>query len=109
MWAIIKYKLNEQNFLKKNFSEVLGESPYYYIPKIRYKKLVNNKIKIFEKSVLEGYLICFHTKFQDFLRKSLFFQKIMKISRFSQKIVIFQKIMKMLRLSQKNHDFSRKS
>ena len=65
MWAIIKYKLNEQNFLKKNFSEVLGESPYYYIPKIRYKKLVNNKIKIFEKSVLEGYLICFHTKIQD--------------------------------------------
>ena len=70
MWVVIKYKFNEFNLLKKNFTQILGESPNYYIPKIRYQKLVKNRIKIFEKTVLEGYLICFHSKFQD--SKTLF-------------------------------------
>ena len=66
MWIIAKYKLSEFSLLKKNFSEVLGESPRFYIPKIKYQKLVKNKIRTFEKPILEGYLICFHKKFADY-------------------------------------------
>ena len=65
MWVVAKYKFSEFNLLKKNFSEILGEQPRFYIPKIKYQKLVKNKIRTFEKSILEGYLICFHTKFKD--------------------------------------------
>ena len=49
MWVVVKYKFSELNLLKRNFSEVLGESPKFYVPKIKYQKLVKNKIKTFEK------------------------------------------------------------
>ena len=37
----------------------------YYCPKIKYEKYVKNKIKVFEKNILENYLICKHDKFDD--------------------------------------------
>ena len=63
MWIIAKYKLNELNILKKKFKDILGDDPEYFTPKIKYTKIVKKKFKKFQKSILEGYLICFHKKF----------------------------------------------
>ena len=70
MWIVAKYKSKEFNLLKKRFTEFLGESPNFYIPKIKYQKIIGKKLKTFEKFVLEGYLICYHSKFKD--SKTLF-------------------------------------
>lgn len=65
MWIVAKYKSKELSFLKKNFTESLGDSINFYIPKIKYQKSIRNKIKYFEKYILEGYLFCYHPKFSD--------------------------------------------
>lgn len=65
MWAVIKYKSKELNSLKNNFSKVLGESPKFYCPKIKYKKYIKKQLKTCEKFILENYLICYHPKFND--------------------------------------------
>ena len=64
MWIIAKYKQNEFNMLKDGFVKILGNNPEFYIPKIKYQKIINNKIRIFQKSILENYLICYHPKFE---------------------------------------------
>ena len=64
MWVVIKYKSKEYEILKNSFSKVLGNSTEYYKPKIKYEKYINNKLKVFEKSILENYLICKHPKFK---------------------------------------------
>lgn len=63
MWIIAKYKSNELNILKNRFKEILGNEPEYFSPKIKYNKIIKQKFKTFQKSILEGYLICFHSKF----------------------------------------------
>ena len=63
MWIIAKYKLNELNILKKKLKEILGDEPKYFIPKIKYTKVVKKKFISIQKSILEGYLICSHNKF----------------------------------------------
>ena len=63
MWIIAKYKMNELSILKKKLKEILGDEPRYFIPKIKYTKIVKKKFISFQKSILEGYLICFHNKF----------------------------------------------
>lgn len=65
MWIIAKYKLNELEFLKNKFKETLGNEPEYFIPKIKYNKIVKKKLKTIKKSILEGYVICFHSKFKN--------------------------------------------
>ena len=65
MWAIIKYKTNEFSVLKDSFKRILGDTPIFYKPKIKYEKYQNNKLKVYEKNVLENYLICKHNKFND--------------------------------------------
>jgi len=64
MWIIAKYKIYEFNTLKNNLKKILGNEPNYFIPKIRSNKVINKKFKTFQKSILEGYLICFHHKFR---------------------------------------------
>jgi len=64
MWIIAKYKQNEFNILKDAFIKTLGDNLDFYIPKIKYQKIINNKIRTFEKSILEDYLICYHPKFE---------------------------------------------
>lgn len=39
--------------------------PTYYCPKIKIHKYINNRLKEFEKFLLEGYLLCYHKKFED--------------------------------------------
>jgi len=65
MWTIIKYKSKEIHSLKSNFYKTLGESPTYYSPKIQYKKYIKKQLKTCEKLILENYLICYHSKFND--------------------------------------------
>ena len=65
MWVVAKYKLSEFSLLKKKFTEILGSSPQFYVPKIKFQKIIHNKIKTFEKSILESYLLCYHMKFKD--------------------------------------------
>ena len=65
MWVVVKYKPNEFSLLKKKFTEILGCSPEFFVLKIKFQKIINNKIKTFEKSILEGYLLCHHIKFKD--------------------------------------------
>jgi len=65
MWVILKYKKNELNFLKNDLKKTLGNLPLIFRPKIKYQKLIRNKLKVFEKDILEDYLICYHEKFKD--------------------------------------------
>ena len=64
MWVIIKYKPNELNLLKESFEKVLGNKLEFYIPKIRYERIIKNKNYFFEKNLLENYLICKHENFK---------------------------------------------
>ena len=42
MWIIAKYKQNEFNILKDAFIKTLGDNLDFYIPKIKYQKIINN-------------------------------------------------------------------
>tara|TARA_B100000965_G_scaffold405642_1_gene440544 strand:- start:7869 stop:8366 length:498 start_codon:yes stop_codon:yes gene_type:complete len=65
MWTVIKYKINELSIMKASFREILGDQPEFYSPKIKYEKYINNKLKVYEKNILENYIICKHSKFKD--------------------------------------------
>ena len=65
MWIIIKYKTHEINILKKKISEILNDDPIYFLPQIKYNRIIKKKFKIFKKNILENYLICYHLKFID--------------------------------------------
>ena len=65
MWVVLKYKTKEYEILKNSFSKILGETPEFYNPKIKCEKYINNKLKKFEKKVLDNYLICKHNKFKN--------------------------------------------
>tara|TARA_B100001029_G_C15059435_1_gene457108 strand:- start:2676 stop:3176 length:501 start_codon:yes stop_codon:yes gene_type:complete len=65
MWIVVKYKFNELNILKDRLKEMLGNEPEYFMPKIKYTKIVKKKYKILQKFLLEGYLIFFHEKFDN--------------------------------------------
>ena len=65
MWIIAKYKPKEFEFLKESFFKILGEMPEFYNPKIKYERYIKNKLKVFEKNILDNYVICKHEKFND--------------------------------------------
>ena len=65
MWIVIKYKINQLNILKDNIKKVIGNDPEYFMPQIRYNKIIKNNYKTLQKSILEGYLLCFHSKFEN--------------------------------------------
>lgn len=65
MWIVLSYKIKEINTLKKNLSDMLGNTPDYFVPQVKYHKNLGNKFKIIKKNLLEGYLICFDQKFKD--------------------------------------------
>ena len=54
MWIVIAYKPNELNILKNSIKNILKKNINYYIPKIKYKKLVINKIKEVQKNILQS-------------------------------------------------------
>ena len=65
MWIVVKYKSKEYKTLKESFFRILGEMPEFYNPKIKFEKYINNKLKKFEKNLLDNYLMCRHYKFND--------------------------------------------
>ena len=65
MWVVLKYKPKELGILKDSFFKILGEMPEFYNPKYKYELYINNKLKTFEKNILNNYLICKHNKFKD--------------------------------------------
>ena len=64
MWIVLKYKKNEFNFLKQDFKKALGDLPLIFRPKIKYQKLIRNKLQFLENDILGDYLICYHEKFK---------------------------------------------
>ena len=60
MWVVLKYNKNEFNFLVKDFTKILGNSPLVFRPKLKCQKLVRNKLQFLEKDILDDYLICYH-------------------------------------------------
>jgi len=65
MWIVAKHKPKEFEILKESFIKVLGEMPEFYSPKIKYTKYLKNKLKFYEKKILDDYIICKHDKFCD--------------------------------------------
>jgi hypothetical protein len=65
MWTVVKIKKKELNIFKKNLTEKIGKDIKFYYPKVEYHKYFNNRIKKFEKLILENYIFCHHKKFKD--------------------------------------------
>lgn len=65
MWVIIKFKKNETEILKKSLKLILGENPEFYLPKVKFTKIVKGKIKEYRKDLLDKYILCQHSKFAD--------------------------------------------
>ena len=66
MWIVAKIKIKNLNTFKKSLTEKMGSNVKFYLPKIEYHKYYENKVKRFEKFILESYLFCYHTKFKKF-------------------------------------------
>jgi len=81
MWVVLKYKPKEFEILKDSFFKILGEIPEFYNPKYKYELYINNKLKTFEKNILNNYLICKHNKFKD--------QKIISLLKNSRGLIYF--------------------
>ena len=64
MWVVAKVKTKSLNLFKKNLAEKIGDDVKFYNPKFEYHKYFGNKLKKFEKSVLENYIFCYHEKFK---------------------------------------------
>ena len=62
---VLKFNPGEYEILKDSISKVLGGMPEVYNPQIKFQKYVNNKLKIYKKSILNNYLICKHEKFKN--------------------------------------------
>ena len=63
MWAVAKIKKKELNTFRKKLIDEFGESIKFYCPKIQHYKYFKNKLKKFEKLILENYIFCYHEKF----------------------------------------------
>ena len=64
MWVVAKIKIKNLNTFKKDLSEKIGNDIKFYHPKIEYYKHFGNKVKRFEKFILENYIFCYHDKFK---------------------------------------------
>ena len=65
MWTVAKVKKNQINTFKKNLSDLLDKNIKFYMPKIEYTKYFKDKVKKFDKPILENYIFCYHEKFYD--------------------------------------------
>ncbi len=63
MWAIARVKKNEINVFKEKLSLEFENKIQFYVPKISCHKYIKNKLKKFEKNILEGYIFCHHNEF----------------------------------------------
>tara|TARA_Y100000294_G_C8480034_1_gene306325 strand:- start:235 stop:735 length:501 start_codon:yes stop_codon:yes gene_type:complete len=63
MWIVAKIKNKELDIFKDNLIKKFDKNIKFYYPKIKYIKYFGNKIKKFEKRVLENYVFCYHEEF----------------------------------------------
>ena len=64
MWVVAKIKVKNLNTFKKDLSEKIGNDVKFYHPKIEYHKYFRDKVKKFEKFILENYIFCHHKNFE---------------------------------------------
>ena len=64
MWIVAKIKIKNLNTFKKGLTEKMGSNVKFYLPKIEYHKYYGNKVKRFEKFILENYVFCYHERFK---------------------------------------------
>ena len=72
MWIVAKVKAKELENFKKNLTQGSNSEIKFYCPKIEYYKNFKNKMKKYEKHLLENYIFCFHDKF----KKSIFLNEL---------------------------------
>ena len=65
MWVVAKVKINSLNTFKKNITEKIGTDMKFYQPKLEYHKYFGDKVKKYEKFILENYIFCYHKKFTE--------------------------------------------
>ena len=63
MWIVAKIKMRNLNSFKKDLEKKIGNSIKFYYPKVEYHKYYGDKVKRFEKLILENYIFCYHEKF----------------------------------------------
>ena len=64
MWIVAKVKIKKLNTFKKDLAEKIGNDIKFYYPRIEYHKYYGDKVKRFEKYILENYIFCYHDKFK---------------------------------------------
>jgi|TARA_B100001964_G_C14124771_1_gene550019 hypothetical protein len=64
MWVVAKIKIKNLNVFKKDLVKKVGNDIEFYQPKIEYHRYFGDKIKRFEKLILENYIFCYHKRFQ---------------------------------------------
>ena len=64
MWVVAKIKLKNLNVFKKDLVKKVGNDIEFYQPKIEYHRYFGDKVKRFEKLILENYIFCYHKRFQ---------------------------------------------
>ena len=64
MWVVAIIKRKEIGIFKESFIKNAGRDIQFYCPKIQYHHYFGNKLKIIEKFVLENYIFCYHSNFQ---------------------------------------------
>ena len=64
MWIVAKIKIKNLNVFKKDLVKKVGSNIEFYQPKIEYHRYFGDKIKRFEKFILENYIFCYHERFQ---------------------------------------------
>ncbi len=69
MWAILKIDHRLIHHLKTEFLAKLGDDVKFYMPKLRIKKFIKQKVLLKESLMLGDYLLCYHKNFSD---KSIF-------------------------------------
>jgi len=65
MWIVAKIKSSELNIFKNELRKKFNDDVKFYSPKIQLKKIIKNKIKEYNKSLLENYIFCFHEGFKN--------------------------------------------
>lgn len=64
MWVVAKVKIKNLNLFKKDLAAKVGNDVKFYHPKFEYHRYFGDKVKKFEKLVLENYIFCYHEKFK---------------------------------------------
>ena len=64
MWVVAKIKIKNLNIFKQSISEKVGNDIKFYQPKLEYHRYFGDKVKKFEKFILENYIFCYHGNFK---------------------------------------------